>query len=271
MEWMACDGHGGGHRRFRQGLDDGIVPVTDLVQFNSPARPPTRSTPLRFPAATPTLAIATAAIALSGCAGDLSTLQPAGPAAGAIARLWWIMLAGSAVLFLGVSAVLLVAWMAPAWLGRSPARRLVLWGGLVMPSVVLTALVTTAFALGEVLLMRSDDPPLRIEAAARMWSWDFRYPDGGMTENVLHIPAGRDVEFLVTSADVIHSFWVPRLGGKIDAVPGHVNRIRLRADSPGRYGGVCAEFCGEGHSAMRFSVEAHAADDYDAVLAREAQ
>jgi cytochrome c oxidase subunit 2 len=211
-----------------------------------------------------------AAFTLSGCAGDLSTLEPAGPAAAAIARLWWIMLAGSAVLFLGVGAVLVVAWRSPAWLGRAPARRLVVWGGLVMPSVVLTALVTTAFALGEALLMRSDQPPLRIEAAARMWSWDFRYPGGGVTENVLHLPVGRDIEFVVTSADVIHGFWVPRLGGKIDAIPGHVNRIRLRADRPGRYGGVCAEFCGEGHSAMRFTVEAHPADDYAAVLAREA-
>lgn len=212
-------------------------------------------------------------LVLSACSGDLSTLQPEGPAAGAIARLWWIMLAGAAVLFVGVSAILLVAWLAPQRLRPAPARRLVVWGGLVMPSVVLVALVTTAFALGEALLMRSDREPLRIEAAARMWSWEFRYPEneGGMTENVLHIPAGRDVEFVVTSADVIHSFWVPRLGGKIDAVPGHVNRIRLRADRPGRYGGVCAEFCGEGHSAMHFTVEAHPAEDYAAVLAREAE
>ena len=227
---------------------------------------------MRFPAAVPAV-VSIAAALLSACSGDLATLQPEGPAAGAVARLWWIMLAGSAVLFLAVGAVLLVAWIAPAWLGPSPARRLVLWGGLVMPSVVLVALVTTAFALGEALLMRSDREPLRIEAAARMWSWEFRYPEneGGTTENVLHIPAGRDVEFVVTSADVIHSFWVPRLGGKIDAIPGHVNRIRLRADRPGRYGGVCAEFCGEGHPAMRFTVEAHAADDYAAVLAREAR
>ena len=212
------------------------------------------------------------AVGLAGCAGDLSTLQPAGPAATAIASLWWIMLAGAAVLFVGVTAVLVIAWLAPSRLGRSPARVLILWGGLVMPTVVLTALVATAFALGEALLMRGEHPPLRIEAAPRMWVWEFRYPDaeGRVTENVLHIPAGRDIEFIVTSADVIHSFWVPRLGGKIDAIPGHVNRIRLRADHPGRYGGVCAEFCGEGHAAMRFSVEAHAAEDYADILAREA-
>ncbi len=207
----------------------------------------------------------------AGCSGDLSTLAPEGPAAAAIARLWWVMLGGAALLFLGVSVVLGLAWFAPSVLGRLPGRSLILWGGLVMPVVVLGALVTTAFALGEALLMRSGEP-LRIEAHGRMWSWEFRYPDAGrVTENVLHIPAGRDIEFVVTSDDVIHAFWVPRLGGKIDAIPGHVNRIRLHADRPGRYGGVCAEFCGTGHSGMRFSVVVHPADAYPEVLAREAQ
>lgn len=212
-----------------------------------------------------------AATLAAGCSGDLSTLEPEGPAAAAIARLWWVMLAGATLLFLGVSAVLAVAWFLPAIFGRAPGRGLILWGGLVMPVVVLTALVTAAFALGEGLLMRGGGEPLRIEAEGRMWSWEFRYPDTGLaTENVLHIPAGRDIEFVVTSADVIHAFWVPRLGGKIDAIPGHVNRIRLRADRPGRYGGVCAEFCGTGHTAMRFSVVVHSADDYPEALAREA-
>jgi cytochrome c oxidase subunit 2 len=74
------------------------------------------------------------------------------------------------------------------------------------------------------------------------------------------------VDFAVTSGDVIHSFWIPRLGGKIDAIPGHINTIRLMAERPGQYGGVCAEFCGEGHSAMRFSVEAHGATGFEDVL-----
>ena len=91
-----------------------------------------------------------------------------------------------------------------------------------------------------------------------------------MTQDVVHIPAGREIEFVVTSTDVIHSFWIPRLGGKIDAIPGHFNTISLSADRPGRYGGVCAEFCGEGHGIMQFEVEAHPSQDYDAILARYA-
>ena len=126
-----------------------------------------------------------------------------------------------------------------------------------------------AFVLGERLVARPGSAePLRLEAEGRQWQWTFRYPEAGglVTVDTLHIPAGREIAFTVTSADVIHSFWVPRLGGKIDAVPGHRNTIRLRADRPGRYGGACAEFCGIGHTAMRFTVVAHPAADYDAAL-----
>jgi cytochrome c oxidase subunit 2 len=181
------------------------------------------------------------------------------------------MLAGSAAIFLAASAALAVAWRRPRSLGARPSRILILWGGLILPSVMLVALVLAAFALGERLIAPSGSAaPLRIEAQGRQWVWEFRYPEvpGLSTVDTLHIPAGREIEFAVTSADVVHSFWVPRLGGKIDAIPGHENRIRLVASRPGTYGGVCAEFCGTGHGPMRFTVVAHAAGDYDAVLAR---
>ena len=211
-------------------------------------------------------------VCLGACSGDLSTLDPAGPAAGAIAVLWSIMAAGSVLIFLATAAALALAWWRPRMVGGASAPRiLVLWGGLVLPSAVLAALVVSAFALGERMMgARGPSAPLRIEVEARQWLWEFRYPAAGglTTTDVLHIPAGRDVEFVVTSADVIHSFWVPRLGGKIDAIPGHANSIRLRADRPGRYGGVCAEFCGTGHGPMRFTVEAHPPEEYDRILAR---
>ncbi|MBH0238365.1 cytochrome c oxidase subunit II [Methylobrevis albus] len=216
-----------------------------------------------------------AALAVSllfaGCAGDHSTLDPAGPSARAVATLWWIMLGGSAVIFAATTAALVLAWTRPRIFGGDPSRPLVLWGGLILPSVILVALVFAAFALGERMIGRSGSTDLlRIEAEGRRWQWEFRYPGAGglATIDTLHVPAGREIEFSVTSTDVIHSFWVPRLGGKIDAIPGHRNTIRLLADTPGRYGGVCAEFCGTGHTVMRFEVIAHAAEDYDAVLAR---
>lgn len=182
------------------------------------------------------------------------------------------MLAASAAIFLVVSALLALALLRPAPLRAFGAERTMLWGGLIVPLVILTALVAAAFALGERLLAIPREPaPLRIEVVARQWAWEFHYPGGFSTADRLHMPAGRDVDFVVTSEDVIHSFWIPRLGGKIDAIPGHENVVRLRADRPGVYGGVCAEFCGDGHGVMSFTVEAHADEDFEALLAELAE
>jgi len=75
------------------------------------------------------------------------------------------------------------------------------------------------------------------------------------------------VDLVITSGDVIHSFWIPRLAGKMDAIPGRVNVLRVQADTPGPYAGECAEFCGTGHAGMRFEVVVHPAADFAAVLA----
>ena len=198
------------------------------------------------------------ALLLSACTGDLSALDAAGPNARNVANLWWIMVAGSTAIFLLVGAILCMSFTQRGrhWLS---ARWLIMGGGLVLPTTVIAALVATSFALGEKLLVHPEQAPVRIEATARQWQWEFRYPgsETALSLNELHIPAGRPVDITVTSGDVIHSFWIPRLGGKIDAIPGHTNTIRLMAEKPGHYGGICAEFCGEGHAVMRFAVEAH--------------
>jgi len=82
------------------------------------------------------------------------------------------------------------------------------------------------------------------------------------------LPAGVLVEVVVTSRDVIHAFWIPRLAGKIDAVPGHANLLRIQADVPGRYQGLCNEFCGTGHSGMRFDVIVHPAAEFSTAIAK---
>jgi cytochrome c oxidase subunit II len=209
-------------------------------------------------------------LAASGCAGPLSALDPAGPAADAIAMLWWIMLAGSAVLFLGVVGLFGLALLRPAWLAGISARNWIIHGGVTMSSIVIVLLLIAAFTLGERLIARPlDNAPLTVQANGRMWVWEFSYPDApgeGMTTDVLHIPAGEVVDVVVTSSDVIHSFWSPRLGGKIDAIPGHENVVRLTADRPGTYRGVCAEFCGIGHAGMDFVVIAHPPEDYEEAL-----
>ncbi|SHF74221.1 cytochrome c oxidase subunit 2 [Kaistia soli DSM 19436] len=205
---------------------------------------------------------------LAGCAGPRSTLDPAGPAASTIATLWWVLLVGAALLFLLVMVLFVIVMMRPGWARKvSPARWIVL-GGLVLPAIVLTPLVVYALMTGERLLPRSADNPLRIEAEAEQWHWNFTYPSAGgvKTEGVLHLPAGRPIDVVVTSLDVIHAFWIPRLAGKIDAIPGHANVLRIEADQPGTYEGLCNEFCGKGHSGMRFDVIVHPAAAYDAAL-----
>ena len=99
---------------------------------------------------------------------------------------------------------------------------------------------------------------------ARRYAWAFRHPGGRATEGVLHIPAGRPVDLSITATDVIHSFWVPRLAGKMDAIPGHTNRLRIVASRPGIYRGECAEYCGTGHKDHGFTVVAHDAAGWSA-------
>jgi cytochrome c oxidase subunit 2 len=213
------------------------------------------------------------ATALSGCSGPLSTLDPAGPAAGSIATLWWVLLAVAAALFALVLVLFALVIRRPGWGSGVPPARWIVLGGLVLPAAVLPPLVAYALFAGERLLPLPGTAPARIEAEGRQWVWTFRYPDYGKVEtnNVLHLPAGVPVDIVVTSPDVIHAFWVPRLAGQIDAVPGHVNRVRIQAYRPGRYEGLCAQFCGLGHPEMRFVVIVHRAAEFSAALAQAAQ
>jgi cytochrome c oxidase subunit 2 len=203
---------------------------------------------------------------LAGCSGDLSALDPAGPRAANLATLWWVMLIGAAVLFGLVMALFALAYRRPAWITRVTPAQWIVGGGLLLPIPILIVLTGTALVLGEQLLPKGE-APVRVEGRAQQWSWYFTHPESALAPSeILHIPAGEPVDIAVTSLDVIHSLWVPRLGGKIDAIPGKVNVIRLQADEAGVYWGQCAEFCGEGHDGMRFRVEAHEPEAFAALL-----
>ena len=207
-------------------------------------------------------------LALAGCVEHLSTVHPAGPAAAAVAELWWVMLAGSVLIFVFVMALLGAAFRMRGG-GRTSQGLWIVGLGLAFPLAVLAALLTWGLLLGErYLVPRGGDAPV-VQAEARQWEWTFRYPDSarGPTENLLMIPAGRPVDVEITSADVIHSFWVPRLAGKLDAIPGRTNVLRLQADAPGDYRGVSAEFSGAGYLGHRFTVRALDAEDWAAFLA----
>jgi cytochrome c oxidase subunit 2/cytochrome aa3-600 menaquinol oxidase subunit 2 len=177
------------------------------------------------------------------------------------------MLAGSAAIFVLVMALLALAFRH----GGSEGEGTRLWihgFGLAFPLAVLAALLGWGLFLGERHLVPGRARVV-VEAEARQWAWTFRYPDPGRapTEGVLVIPAGQPVDVAITSRDVIHSFWVPRLAGKLDAIPGRVNVLAIEAELPGDYGGLSAEFSGAGYAGHRFTVRAVAPADWDAFLA----
>ncbi len=216
----------------------------------------------------------TTPLMLAGCEERLSAVHPAGPAADIIATLWWVMLAGAGAILLLVLALLALAFRR----GRGPSagdgggETVWIKGlGLGFTMTVLAALTAWGLWIGESLLPRPGPDVVAVEAEGRQWAWRFTYPDapGRVTEGALHIPAGRPVDVRITSVDVIHSFWVPRLAGKLDAIPGHVNVLRIEAWEPGEYAGLGAEFNGAGYRRHDFTVVAHDAAAWDAFLAGE--
>ena len=161
----------------------------------------------------------------------------------------------------------------PGQLSDEQARRIqnrwIIGGGLILPITSMGVLLAFGIPIGHRMLPLpvEGEQVLRIEVTGHQWWWQVKYPGQGLEmRDELHIPAGQPVDLHLTSNDVIHSFWVPRLGGKLDMLPGRTNVLRLTADEPGIYHGQCAEFCGTAHAHMKFTVHAHAADDFAAWL-----
>jgi cytochrome c oxidase subunit 2 len=189
-----------------------------------------------------------------------TALDPAGPHA---ASVHWLHM-GMLILMVAVVAITMLA-LVVAWfvrLERSPVW--IIWtGGLAFPLVVLVGLIAVNSDVTRAVSALAGPDELVIEVTGKQFWWDVRYPaEGGQeairTANEIHIPTGRPVRFRLLSDDVIHSFWVPALGGKRDMIPGRENELVLVADRPGRFRGQCAEFCGQQHARMALEVVAHA-------------
>jgi len=149
---------------------------------------------------------------------------------------------------------------------RLGGEGVVKWFGLVVPAGVLFLLLAWGLTLAAGLTTIQGDE-LRMRVSGNIYWWRVSYLDAAGKElhadaNELHIPVGRPVVIDMVSEDVIHSFWVPKLGGKMDMIPGRTNRLKLQADRAGVYGGQCAEFCGGAHSLMGFVVVAHEPEDW---------
>ncbi|HYX22349.1 MAG TPA: cytochrome c oxidase subunit II [Thermoanaerobaculia bacterium] len=227
---------------------------------------------------------AAAVLGISGCAMERSGLNPAGPAARDLFRL------GAPILF-GFVVVSLVMWGLLVWVAmrrtgnleeHAPATAAggeswIAVGGFAIPALAFAAVFVATLRTMAAFPMHApvhegDHPDILV--TGRQWWWEVQYrigPEDGWirTANEIHIPAGRPVEIGLQSTDVIHSFWVPRLHGKVDLVPGFTNTIRVQADRPGIFPGECAEFCGMEHARMRFVVVAENPAKFDAWMAHE--
>ena len=231
---------------------------------------------------------------LAGCsrAGSQSVLDPAGPHAGRLSRLWWFFFFALTAVYVLVMIALVVS------LVRGRAERKLTAGGLKIPlpavepdaaeerrtaravgaatalsTVILFVLLVTSFLGGRELTMTraegAEQGVLRIEVTGHQWWWELRYDDPlasnvFTTANEIHVPVGRPVVLQLKSADVIHSFWVPNLAGKKDLIPGKSASVWLRADRAGEYRGQCAEFCGMQHAHMALKVIAESPEQFEA-------
>lgn len=198
---------------------------------------------------------------LQGCEGVQSALDPAGVEAERISRLSWLLFALCGAILLLVCVLTAVALFGShKWRSRLATERVVIGGGIVFPTVVLTALVLYGFSLMGMGGAPADaaDGGLKIEVVGERWWWRVTYVDGEgrRTEsaNEIRLPVGRPVRLELTSADVIHSFWVPRLAGKLDMIPGRTNVLTLQLTEAGISRGQCAEYCGGAHALMSLYV-----------------
>jgi cytochrome c oxidase subunit 2 len=216
-----------------------------------------------------------AIIAGCGTSKTPSVLDPKGPIAASEAGLFWLILGISTVVFLAVTSVLLYSIIRFRGRPDSPAPRQlhgntpleIAW--TIVPSVVLfivlVATITTMLGLAQ----PTDRPTITVNAVGHQWWWEFQYPvQNGIstpfvTADELDMPANTVVHLNLISNNVIHSLWVPQLGGKTDVIPGHNNTMWLQGDAPGGpFRGMCAEFCGTQHAHMDFYVQVLSQGDF---------
>jgi cytochrome c oxidase subunit 2 len=202
-----------------------------------------------------------------------SVLRPATPQAEEIKSLAIYLFVLSAVILLGVEAVLLYSIVRFRNRPEDEVRQThgnntieAVW--TLIPVVLIIIIFTMTVRTMDSLELPGGD--VELDVVGHQWWWEVRYPEQQFaTANEIHVPEGREVAVRLTSADVIHSFWVPQIGGKTDLVPGHVNRTSFLAATPGTYLGECAEFCGLQHARMRFFLIVESAADFSAWITHQ--
>jgi cytochrome c oxidase subunit 2 len=210
--------------------------------------------------------------ALANVVADTSIVNPKGSEAHRIAGVWWLMFGLAAGVYVIVAGFILYA----STRGRRHNTEVsklndnaFIWiGGVIAPVLILAVLAVVTVQTTEAL-RKPAAHELHIDVTGRDWFWEVRYPDERIeTATDVYIPRGQPVAIRIRSDDVIHSFWVPELAGKLDAIPGQTNTLRFTATDVGSYIGRCAEYCGIQHAHMAFKVHVLSPGDYGRWLAR---
>jgi cytochrome c oxidase subunit 2 len=229
----------------------------------------------------PVVALATSGVA-AAANGGFTPQHPHSPNAERISTVYWVILGFTAVIFVIVETVLVLF----IWKYRSRGRAREVEGAQVHGNTRLELIWTVVpaiilFIIGAVVFVElpkiADVPAasagnrLNITVEGHQYYWQFDYPNGARSIGDLHVPANTVVYLTIRSPDVAHSWWIPQLGGKTDAIPGRTNHTWFKADRVGTYLGQCAEFCGVFHEAMHATVIATSDADYQSWLAGAAK
>jgi cytochrome c oxidase subunit II len=226
-------------------------------------------------------------VLLNGCAGEQSALAPAGREAASILKLFWWMLGGASVVWCSVVGLTFYA----IYLKRNRHyARLTSWivigGGVIVPTLLLTILLCFGLSMLPKLLEPAPEGSLVVEVQGVQWWWRVRYLSDDKSPaasresmarqpidlaNEICVPVNEAIEFRLKSEDVIHAFWIPSLGGKVDMIPGRTTRLVLHPWRTGIYRGVCAEYCGTSHALMNFYVRVVSRSEFDEWLRSQSQ
>lgn len=215
---------------------------------------------------------------LTSCSNAPSVLAPKGPVAQHITNLWWLLFWMALAVF-----VIVMGFLLGAIFRRRPddddrisepvgGNRVVLFGGVIGPAIILLVVFGATLWTLRLIATPATEEELTIHVIGQRWWWEVQYPQQQFaTANEIHIPANRPVRIVLSSDNVIHSFWVPELQGKMDLMPGKTNSLWLEADEPGIYRGECAEFCGVQHAKMNFLVIAQPEEEFATWLTHQQQ
>jgi cytochrome c oxidase subunit II len=199
---------------------------------------------------------------------------------------WGVLIVSLAVTLIITLLVVAAIWRRPGLAPAEPGARIAveqtrsgmrwIWIGVSLSTVVLLASVVWTMAVLAQVSSPATKPALTIEVTGRQWWWQVRYLSNDpsrnfATANEIHIPTGQPVRFILIGGDVIHSFWVPALGGKTDTIPGQTNETWLEAHAPGTYRGQCTEYCGLEHAHMGLIVVAQRPADFQAWWSHQLQ